>query len=149
MVSLDKYTRADITNIAIPEKMSLSTDLKFLTENDSEKKRSRLSQGSRMETHISMDDRKPARSSGSASRRHQRSVCRPVGLDSPGAPETLQATRGAGERPGGITYCTLPTKRQRHRERDAKRRKDLQRHGGKPTKRWKEEVHTFGSSTRC
>ena len=44
----------------------------------------------------------------------------------------LYATRGAGERPGGIDVLHfVPTKREQHRERHATRRQDPQRHGGK------------------
>ena len=53
------------------------------------------------------------------------------GPDNPGAPEALCTTGGTGERLGVIDVLhSVPTKRERHHERDAKRRQVLQRHGG-------------------
>ena len=106
-----------------------------------------------------MDYWKPARSSGSASSDAPRKPQRHGEEEAPYAdvPDLmaqlhLKLSTQLEARVRDLetsTYCTLPTKRERHQERDARRRKDLQRHGGKPTKRWKEEVHKFGSSTLC
>ena len=61
-----------------------------------------------METHTSMDDRKPGAvvkrrtEKASASWRRRSSVRRRARPDGPAAPKTPYATRGAGERPRGI-----------------------------------------------
>ena len=71
----------------------------------------------------------------SASWRRRNCVRRRAGPDCPGAPEALCATRGAGERSGGIDVLhSVPIEIERNREIYAMHRKDPQRHGGKSNK---------------
>ena len=102
-----KYISTDIMNIGIPEETSLFTELKTLTENDSERSVRGLRRQQNGAAHFNGRQRKPARSRGAASidatRKHERTgeeeavdadvtdLMAQVHL------KTLYTTRGAGE----------------------------------------------------
>ena len=151
----EKYMRANTMNIEIPEEKSLFAELKTLTENVPLKMLSRLMEGRRLEAHCSVKEQRSlvkrhAKKAATSWRRRSKTRRGGSGRDGPGASEVSAQLEARLRDFESSTYLhSVPTRRERHRERDAKRRQFLQRNGWKSSQTRKEEVHTSGSSTRC
>ena len=134
-------------NTEIPEGMSLFAELKTLAENVRERSARVLWRAADWRRTVqrnveasqeqrSLVKRRAKKAATSWRRRSGGRRC--DGLDNPGAPEALYTARGTGERLGVIDVLhSVPTKRERHRERDEKRRQVLQRHGANQSRHGK------------
>ena len=124
-----KYTRANITNVEIPEEMSLFAEVKIFTEDVHERGFMLLSmahssaeggsQGGAEEPHQTTSQE----SSNELEKEKQQedTDAGVMNLANPGAAEALCTTGVAGEDLETATKCTLfvRTKRERHRDRNA------------------------------